>query len=77
MPTECVQDFRCGAASSGWLKGGHPTLRDGEVSSEVCFTRRDNCCHKTENIKVKDCGSYFIYKLEKPPTCNLRYCGTD
>ena len=59
MPTQCVPDLRCGANSSGWLKGGHPTLADGEVSSKVCFTRRGDCCKKSRDIKVKDCGSYF------------------
>ena len=77
MPTQCVPGNRCGAIFSGWLKGGHPTLADGEVTSEVCFTRGGDCCKKSNNIKVKDCGSYFIYQLQKPPTCALRYCGTD
>nr|XP_058951021.1 uromodulin-like isoform X3 [Pocillopora verrucosa] len=77
MPTQCVPDNRCGALLSGWLKGGHPTLADGEVSSEVCFTRGGDCCKKSVNVRVKDCGSYFIYKLQKPPACDLRYCGTD
>ena len=77
MPTQCVPDFRCGATLSGWLEGGHPTLAKGEVSSQVCFTRGGDCCKKSINIKVKDCGSYFIYKLQKPPACDLRYCGTD
>ena len=77
MPTQRVPERRCGAVSSGWLKGGHPTLTDGEVSSEVCFTRGQNRCLKSRNIKVKDCGSYYIYKLQKVTTCDLRYCGTD
>ena len=37
MPTQCVPDDRCGAVLSGWLKGGHPALADGEVSSDVCL----------------------------------------
>ena len=77
MPTQCVPDNRCGAVFSGWLKGGHPTLADGEVSSEVCFTRGGDCCKKSMDIKVKDCGSYFIYELLKVPICEGRYCGTD
>ena len=48
-------DSRCGAVYSGWLKGGHPTLADGEVSSQVCFTRGGDCCKKSKNIYVKDC----------------------
>ena len=77
MPTRCVLGFRCGAALSGWLKDGHPTLANGEVSSAVCFTGDGDCCKKSIGINVKDCGSYFIYKLQKVPACNLRYCGTD
>ena len=77
MPTQCVPDYRCGATSSGWLKDGHPTLADGEVSSKVCFGRGRDCCKKSKDIKVRDCGSYFIYKLLKVPGCDLRYCGTD
>ena len=77
MPTQCVPDYRCGAVYSGWLKGGHPTLADGEVLSKVCFTRVGDCCKKSININVKDCGSYFIYKLEKVSSCDLRYCSTD
>ena len=77
MPTQCVPERRCGAVLSGWLKGGHPTLADGEVSSEVCFTRGSDCCKEYKNIYVKDCGSYFVYELQKPTKCDLRYCGTD
>ena len=77
MPTQCVPERRCGADFSGWLKGGHPTVADGEVPTEVCFTRQEDCCEKSKTIKVKDCGSYFIYKLQKPPRCASRYCSTD
>ena len=64
MPTQCVPERRCGADFSGWLKGGHPTLANGEVSSEVCFNRRGDCCKESKNIKVKDCGPtlYTNYK---------------
>ena len=26
-------------------------------------------------IKVKNCGSFYVYWLDGAPTCNLRYCG--
>ena len=32
---------------------------------------------KLKQISVKNCGSYFIYKLQQPATCNSRFCGTD
>ena len=77
MPTTRVPAFRCGTDWSGWLDDAHPTVEDGKVRKKVCFSDRSTGCEYTKNIFVKNCRSYFIYKLENPPTCNLRYCGTD
>ena len=68
--------FRCGTDWPGWLDGAHPTVEDGEVFKKVCFSYRPTCCRYTTRISVKNCGSYFIYKLIKPP-CPLRYCSAD
>ena len=78
MPTTRVPAFRCGTVWSGWLNGTHPTVEDGEVYGKVCFSGKQNhYCKNLKNIFVKNCGSYFIYKLDKPVICNKRYCGTD
>ena len=76
MPTTRVPAFRCGTDWSGWLDGAHPTMEDGEVENTVCFSDRSTGCKYTRDIFVKNCGSYFIYKL-RPTACNARYCGTD
>ena len=77
MPTTRVPAFRCGTDWSGWLITAHPTVEDGEVRRTVCFSDRSTGCEQLINIFVKNCGSYFIYKLLKPPSCDSRYCGTD
>ena len=77
MPTTRVQAFRCDADWSGWLKDAEPTVEDGEVNRLVCFSDRTTSCKYTINILVKNCGSYFIYKLRSLKGCNSRYCGTD
>ena len=78
MPTKRVPAFRCGTDWSGWLNGAHPTVEDGEVHGKVCFSGKPNhYCKSLKNISVKNCVSYFIYKLGKPSGCNKRYCGTD
>ena len=77
MPTTRVPAFRCGTYLSGWLNGAHPSVEDGEVSRTICFSDRVHGCEDTIQISVKNCGSYFIYKLLPPPRCNSRYCGTD
>ena len=77
MPTTRVPAYRCGTGLPGWLDGAHPTVEDGEVFRKVCFTRHSDSCLYTKNIFVKNCGSYFIYSLIKPPGCDLRYCSAD
>ena len=80
MPTTRVSALRCGTDWSGWLNGAHPTLEDGEVQMKVCFSNRPSrlpICKYSTTIFVKNCGSYFIYKLHHPPGCDSRYCGTD
>ena len=77
MPTTRVPAFRCGTDWSGWLDGSHPTVEDGKVQRKVCFSSRPTGCKFIKQIYVKNCGSYFIYKLQQPGTCSSRYCGTD
>ena len=76
MPTTRVSAFRCGTDWSGWLDGAHPTLEDGEIRRKVCFSDRSAGCKYSVRISVKNCGSYFIYKLLST-SCFSRYCGTD
>lgn len=74
MPTSCVPKNRCGTHAPGWLTGGHPTEEQGVVSRKVCFHWNSNCCQWSANIKVRNCGEYYVYQLPKTPVCNLRYC---
>ena len=76
MPTTLVRRFHCNTAFSGWMNGAQPTMEDGEVIRTVCFTRASHPCKLTNKIKVKNCGSYFIYKLVPVTTCKSRYCGS-
>ena len=80
MPTTRVPSYRCGTDWSGWLDGDHPTVEDGEVHRKVCFSNRPSTtplCRYSTKIYVKNCGSYFIYRLIAPHACHTRYCATD
>ena len=77
MPTTRVPAYRCGTDWSGWLDGAHPTVEDGEVQRTVCFSDRSTGCRSLKSILVKNCRSYFIYKLFPPSSCISRYCGID
>ena len=67
MATSCPRTFRCGTAATSWLNGGHPTVADGQVSRQVCFHWNSNCCRWSTNIKVRNCGSYYVYYLHSTP----------
>ena len=78
MPTTRVHKDKCGTIFPGWLNGVHPTVEEGEVVREVCFSAfSPDCCYDRENIKVKNCSSYYVYELDATPGCDMRYCGTD
>ena len=75
MPDKCVLRYRCGTKHPGWLNGTHPTIADGEATRTVCFSARTNCCLWHVTIKVKNCSSYYVYKLQGPHRYGRRYCG--
>ena len=74
MPTSCVTMHHCGTHAPGWLEGSHPIVDKGAVTRKVCFHWTSNCCTWSTNIKVRNCGEFYVYKLEDTPVCRLRYC---
>ena len=80
MSTSCPPTERCDTFATGWMNGGHPTVADGQVSRTACFHWNSKCCNWSTNIKVRNCGSYYVYYLSSTPNnnhCDLRYCGSD
>jgi len=75
MADKCIPMDHCGTVYPGWLSGAHPTVAEGVVIRRVCFSA-DYCCYRYQNIRVKNCGAYFVYALPRP-YCNhfSRYCG--
>lgn len=79
LPTSCTPSGnRCGTHATSWLTNGHPSVADGRVSKQVCFSYGGNCCYaQTKNITVRNCGNYYVYELVPIGSCSYRYCGTD
>ena len=76
MAESCANKHYCGTDAPGWLSGGHPAVIDGNVKRKVCFSSFGQCCYYSNFVTVKNCGGFYVYKLERPPKCNLRYCGS-
>ena len=75
MPTSAVAINRCGTHASGWLSQPHPRKEDGVVVRKVCFNWSGNRCRWNVNIRVRNCGAFYVYYLVTTPVCSLRYCG--
>ena len=61
----------------GWLNGTHPTISEETVERSVCFNFNGDFCKNQTDIKIKNCGSYFLYYLKDVIIdwpYNYRYC---
>ncbi|RMX35965.1 hypothetical protein pdam_00005213, partial [Pocillopora damicornis] len=77
MPESPPNKNTCGTHAPGWLNGRHPSVAEGKVSRQVCFNWDGNNCNWQAGIEVRNCDSFYVYKLVKSPGCQLRYCGSD
>ena len=86
MPSSCISNPQlrwCHTLLAGWLNGDHPTVADGRVTRRVCFSYVTpqylwDCCYKSIDIQVRNCGSFYVYHLyAKAELCTYRYCGSD
>ena len=83
MPTRSKGQRWCGTDRPGWLQTGHPERGDGPRASKVCFHYSSYPCYWSQNIETCVCSydggktDTYLYKLYRPPTTCLAFCGTD
>lgn len=67
---------RCGTWSPGWMQGSHPTNLGETVERTVCFQSQDETCDSSwsKQIKVRNCGQFFLYNLVDVYHCVHGYC---
>jgi len=75
MADKCVPIDHCDTWYPGWLCDAHPTVAEGVVIRRVCYSTRSKCFDWYQNIRVKNCGAYFVYALPRPSHHSSRYCG--
>ena len=76
MPTQKVDEMRCGTVHPIWMRGSHPTLAEGTVNRTACINFYDmlDGCLTWLNIKVRNCNGFFVYYLGPTHSCSLAYC---
>ena len=76
IATKCIsKGQRYGTDLPGWMDGARPTVDEGVVSRKVCFSGYQNCCYRHIMINVRNCSSFFVYRLKPVQVCHSRYCG--
>ena len=74
IASTCIPSQRCNTVVTGWMKTPHPKSTDGIDSGEICFRWQSNCCNWSQNIYVRNCGRFYVYKLPHTIGCPMRYC---
>ena len=49
----------------------------GSVDATGCITRDRECCVAELPLRVRNCSSFVVYRLEPTPGCNMGYCVGD
>lgn len=64
----------CNSEGTGYYLGEYPEIKGATLENgKVCFGLFGDSCSQQQQIKIKNCGSYFLYYLKNLP-CNYRYC---
>ncbi|KAL3871219.1 hypothetical protein ACJMK2_039227, partial [Sinanodonta woodiana] len=75
MPTEKPKSlYRCGTPFPIWMNGTLPSEEDGIVDRVACLVSAQSACSIEYGIKVKNCGSFWVYFLTKTGSRLEAYC---
>ncbi|CAG2253688.1 unnamed protein product [Mytilus edulis] len=76
MASSCPPMYSCGTENQLWMDGRSPSVSDGVVNRKVCIrdTGPNDCCNKSRQIQIKNCGSFYVYNLSYTDECNQAYC---
>lgn len=76
MPTSVVSPKHCGTSAPVWIQGTHPTTQIGTVIRKACINFFDinKGCADSFNIKIRNCGTFYVYFLRPTYTCAVAYC---
>nr|XP_022327876.1 von Willebrand factor D and EGF domain-containing protein-like [Crassostrea virginica] len=77
IPTHCVTQYHCGTKFPVWMKGSLPSVGN-TVDRQGCIAlshgTSGSCCELTVDMKVRNCGPFYVYHLKPTPFCPSAYC---
>ena len=77
MPESYPGLNKCGSGYPGWLQGSHPQGFNETKDVTACFPGSNTECYNSMDIKITNCGDFYVYYLPEVSYCEDRYCGAD
>ena len=66
-----LNDNHCGTVGARYVQGSHPTNFGETVFTKACYRKH---CEQPQDIKIRNCGKYFLYYLPETSSCWQGYC---
>jgi len=75
MPEYSMAWQSCGHYYPGYLVGTHPSRAEGVKNYKICWsTNLNNEGQSCKFARVRNCGSYYVYQMEKPTSWYYGFC---
>ncbi|KAL8559854.1 hypothetical protein ACOMHN_030190 [Nucella lapillus] len=76
IPTYCVPYAHCHAWYPTWLdlQGQALPPTGKKIEARACSNSYHSCCEWSSRVIVKNCGSFYVYNLNRLANCPSAYC---
>nr|XP_022310403.1 uncharacterized protein LOC111115834 isoform X2 [Crassostrea virginica] len=74
IPTTDPWLATCGTLFPYWMDDTAPSNEGETKSVKVCQVGFSGPCERTHNIRMTNCGKYYVYELIPLDICNAAYC---
>lgn len=76
VPENCVKTG-CSSLYKGWINGSLPTVDEGQLEREMCFSSNTNgCCKPSKEVRVRNCGGYYVFKFPALTVTEMKFCSS-
>ncbi|XP_076438412.1 oncoprotein-induced transcript 3 protein-like isoform X2 [Babylonia areolata] len=75
IPTRCIRSYHCQTAGPIWVDLQGQSMPDSgeEIQARACALS-GACCMWYTHITVRNCGSFFVYRVDPLSKCHHAFC---
>lgn len=57
-----------------YIIGSHPNTNRTVVTRNACLHDGSELCKEQYPVQIMHCGTFFLYNLSRPKSCDMAYC---